>query len=257
MQIISSTFHLLKEYLDGTYSSQMFILAMELGIIAISLSQANLEVFGELNDFFIRWHTLFLGPIAIGECLLPLFDTIWPGGKMPNLMISILSLIEISLFPKSQVISICFLLFVCLIYLIDNANSMLMVLISILFGFSFYILKEIIEPSPNNNLPFSHSENLLHTISFIKYDFNECIYSLTLLFTIITILTQFRANNIKDTNNYHSNLIRNLGFIAFDSIIHYHGTEDVNNVLFAFFSDFSFVFLSKLMESYRISFSFF
>lgn len=258
MNFLRSAFHILKEYLDGTYPSDMFILAMELGIIAISISQADLEIFGELNDFFIKWHTIFLGPITIGESLLPIFDTIWPGGKMPNLMISILSIIEISLFPDSPIISISFLAFICLIYLIDNANSLLMILISVLFGYSFYILKQIVNPSQNNAAPLLHlNKSLPHTLSFFSHDYNECIYILTLITTLITILTQFRANNLKGTSNYHSQLIRNLGFIVFDSIIHYHGTENRNYVILAFSADFFLIFLSRIMNSYGLSFLFF
>lgn len=257
MEIIRSTFHILREYLDGTYPPQMFILSMELGIVAISISQADPKIFGELKNFLIRWHTIFLGPITIGEPLLPFFEGIWPGGKMPNLMISLLSIIEISLFSTSPGISISLLTFMCLVYLIDNSNSLIMILISILFGYSFYILRELFGPSRNNKLPFLHlDENLQHPINYFEHDYNECIYTLTSIFTLIAVLTQFRANNMKDTSNYHSILIRNLGFIAFDSIIHYFGSDNCNYVMFAFFSNFFLIFLSRIMSFYLLSFSF-
>lgn len=253
-----SFINVLREYFDGTYQPQMFVLAMELGIFSISISQADHEIFGELNNFFIKWHTIFLGPITIGAPLVPLFEGIWPGGKAPNMMISILSIIQISLFPMAPKLSICFLVFICLIYFLDNVNSLAMILFSILFGYSFLFLREIIGPSYVEKLPISHVNYKLEQPDRVwKYDFNESIYLLTMIFTFITILTQFRVINIKGTSNYHSILVKNLGFVVFDFLIHHHGTEDNFYVMVAFCCNFILNFISNQMSSYGFSFSFF
>ncbi|OHT11801.1 hypothetical protein TRFO_18709 [Tritrichomonas foetus] len=231
MSLIDDIVHVFYTYLSGTYQPTMFIIGMEIGILA--MNYVDQEIFGELNDFFLKWHLLFLGPIVLGSALCPLTKRIFPNGETPNIFISIISLIHISLFYSIPEISTGILALICIVFIIEKVNTIIQIIFSVLFGYSFYFL-------------YNYAPN----------EYGIYLYFMSLGFSAIAILSQYQSYSPKDdSNNYHSLLVRNLGFVFFDAIVHFYGHTQYG-VVSAFFGNLVINYISQLMISYGITFRF-
>ena len=235
MSFIKETLNILYFYITGTYNAFLFIVAMELGMLAMNFTDQ--EIYQEFTAFFQKWHTLFLAPIVVGPILFPFTSHFFKNGETPNILISIVSLIGISQFGRYPEFVIVFISLICLAFIVGQNYDIFQSAFSVVFSFLTYALK-------------------LYTDKSLEFDFNFFIYSAAGIGTLLAIITQYKAKTkIDDSKNYHALLVRNIGFVLFDMIIYFYGV--LNYVaIYAFLVNLFINFLSQLMVSYGISFCF-
>lgn len=236
MEYFKNFIHVFSNYINGTYETTMPILAMEIGLFVISISQANPQIFGELADFFFKWHTVLLGPMSISKAIKPITKKIWPLGHTPNLWVCFISLISISIYSTHPTFSILILFAICFVFFVDRVNSLSQIIVSILFAFIFVFWKIF-------SFYFTEKTHLM------IFDYHQSLYIIILSLTAIHFIPIFKMD-MRTTLGYHSILIQNLGFLVFDAIIYFTGKSQGSHVIFALFCNIIVKYISLLMKNY-------